>query len=255
MPSINAKSSDSQLIELGLAVAKSVRAAMLGVESHGMTGAREGQYAFDVVADNAALAVLREVGVRVLSEESGVEAGSWPLRGDELLAILDPLDGSTNADRGIPWFSTSIAFVDAKGLRAAVVVNQISGDEFTATRGGGAFRNGESIRVADEKLLSECVVGLSGLPKTNPGWWQFRVLGSAALDLCLVASGGLDAWVDCESHGVWDYAGGMLIVAEAGGTVQEVFGMDPIHADYEVRRTIVAAASDAVCQQLKIFRK
>ena len=255
MPSINAKSGDAQLIELGLAVANAVHESVTGAFEHGMTGAREGQYAFDVVANDAALKVLHAAAVRVLSEESGVEPGSWPLRGDALLAILDPLDGSTNADRGIPWFSTSIAFVDAKGLRAAVVVNQISGDTFTATRGGGALRNGQLIRVATEKPLNECVVGLSGLPKANPGWWQFRVLGSAALDLCLVASGGLDAWMDCESHGIWDYAGGMLIVAEAGGTVQEVFGEEPIHADYEARRTIVAAASEEVGNQLKIFRK
>ena len=252
---IDAATPDERLIALGIEVADAVRLALGNLESGGMTGAREGQYAFDVVADDAALAVLRSAGVKVLSEESGVEADAWPLRDNDLLAILDPLDGSTNADRGVPWYSTSIAFVDALGLRAAVVFNHLNGDRFTAARGGGAFRNGDLIRVGALHELSECVVGLSGLPKSNPGWWQFRVLGSAALDLCLVACGGLDAWVDCESHGIWDYAGGMLIVTEAGGVVQEVFGANAIHADYDARRTIVAAATLEVCQALVNFRK
>ena len=61
--------------------------------------------------------------------------------------------------------------------------------------------------------------------------------------------------MDCESHGIWDYAGGMLIVTEAGGVVQEVFGANAIHADYDARRTIVAAATLEVCQALVNFRK
>jgi len=252
--SINANSSHQELLAIAERLVEAVADSLSSREGSGMTGAREGQYKIDVAANEAALKVLHDAQIKVLSEESGVEAIVWPIVGDEIFAILDPLDGSTNADRGIPWYSTSVAFVDRDGVCAAMIANQANGDRFSAIRGEGAFRNGERIKVSGRTLLSECVVGLSGIPNRNPGWWQFRALGSAALDLCLVAMGALDAWVDCESHGVWDYAGGILIVTEAGGVVAEVFGADLIHADYNARRTPIAAASDRLLSDLIGFR-
>ena len=94
--------------------------------------------------------------------------------------------------------------------------------------------------------MSDALVGLSGLPPHHLGWRQFRAFGASALDLCLVASGTLDAFIDCspDAHGVWDYAAGALICVEAGAHVVDAFGRDLVVLDHEVRRTPVAAATD-----------
>ncbi len=257
MRSFNASSSNAELLDLvmGATDAASLLLATLGAQKNVMTGVREGQYSIDVVTDNAIREVFTSAGVAVFSEESGFDEVVWPLSGDALVAVVDPLDGSTNADRGIPWYSTSIALIDAVGLRIGVVKNQANGDVYVASRGEGATRNGMPIRVAQPRALAQSVVGVSAMPDKEIGWWQFRALGSAALDLCLVASRGLDAWVDFGSHGMWDYAAGMLIVQEAGGAVDEVFGRGPLHAEYDSRRTIVAASTGELLQKLVQARK
>ena len=257
MRSFNASASNAELLNLVLSATDAVSRllATLGNQKNVMTGVREGQYSIDVATDNAIREVFGSVDIAVFSEESGFDEVAWPLSGDALVAIVDPLDGSTNADRGIPWYSTSIALIDESGLRIGVVKNQANGDVYVASRGGGASRNGMPIRVGSPRALAQSVVGVSAMPEKEIGWWQFRALGSAALDLCLVASGALDAWVDFGSHGLWDYAAGMLIVQEAGGAVDEVFGMTSLHADYHSRRTIAAASTGELLQKLVQARK
>ncbi len=76
----------------------------------------------------------------MLSEESGRHHADRPVT-----VVLDPLDGSSNAARGLPWYATSLCAVDAEGPLAAVVVNQVSGARYEAVRGGGARRDGEPI--------------------------------------------------------------------------------------------------------------
>ena len=115
-------------------VADAVASAMRTVTDWGPSGARVGQYALDVTADDAALAVLRKAGVGVLSEESGFDPGT---NGE--VVVIDPIDGSTNASRGLPWFATSLCFVDDDGPAVALVVNQATGVRFSAERGGGAW--------------------------------------------------------------------------------------------------------------------
>jgi myo-inositol-1(or 4)-monophosphatase len=211
----------------------------------GTSGAHAGQHGSDVVADAAALEVLDRAGVGVLSEESGLSRADHPL-----MVIVDPLDGSTNASRGIPWYATSLAAVDADGLLAALVVNQASGERYWATRGGGAFADGRPMKTSECPSWRKAITGLSGLPSHWLGWSQFRALGACALDLCAVAGGVLDAYVDCsrDAHGVWDYAGGMLILQEAGGFVADAFGRDLIVLDPDARRTPIAANSEQVGQ-------
>src|SRR3954463_12348048 len=109
----------STVLALLHAAADAVAEALSAGAERGLSGARAGQYHADVVADAAALAVLRDAGVAVLSEESGLGAGSGPQCG--VTVVVDPLDGSTNAARGIPWFATSLCAVDADGPVAAVV--------------------------------------------------------------------------------------------------------------------------------------
>ena len=220
--------------------ADAVVRAMQRVDDFGLSGRRHGQYVLDLHADDAALVVLRAAGVGVLSEESGLERPD----ADEVV-IIDPVDGSTNASRGIPWYATSLCLVDRDGPAAALVVNLASGVRFWAERGGGAWRDGERIVASGCTLVSEAIVGLNGMPPAHLGYAQSRVLGAVSLDLCMVAAGVLDGYVDCihEAHGAWDHAGGTLICREAGALVADAFDRDLFALDHAARRTPVAAAT------------
>lgn len=220
--------------------ADAVAEALCTIVDRGLLGQRRGQYALDLVADEAALVVLRRAGVGIVSEESGVEFGI----GDEMV-VIDPVDGSTNASRGVPWYATSMCLVDADGPAAALVVNQASGVRYWAERGDGAWCDGVRLEASGCTEVSEAIVGLNGIPPRHLGYAQSRVLGAVALDLCLVAAGVLDGYVDCivDAHGVWDYAGGALICAEAGAHVIDVWDRELYTLAHEVRRTPVAAAS------------
>ena len=164
-----------------------VVAALAGCRDWGPTGLKRGQFGFDLAADAAATEVLRAAGLGVLSEESGSEPGDGPV------AVLDPVDGSTNASRGIRYFATSICVVDGQGPLAAVVHDHGCGERFEATRGGGARCGGEALQPPGARPLSECVVGVNGWPPGRGGWAQHRTLGAAALELCAVADGRLAA--------------------------------------------------------------
>jgi myo-inositol-1(or 4)-monophosphatase len=191
--------------------------------------------------------VLDGAGCGVLSEESG---GHHLDR--DVVVVVDPVDGSTNASRGIPWFATSLCAVDGSGPRAALVVNQATGTAFEAVRGKGARLDGRPIRPSAAKELQQSVVGLSGFPPRYLGWKQYRALGAAALDLSLVASGALDAYVDCSrgAHGPWDYLGGALICREAGAFVVDAQGRDLVVLEHDARRTPVAAATEGLLTEL-----
>src|SRR5580658_4869117 len=107
-----------------------VRGALDVLEDWGPSGGKPGQYRLDLAADGAALPVLHGAGLAVLSEESGTTGDAG-----DLLAVIDPIDGSTNAHRGIPFYSTSICILDAEGPRVGLVVNQASGVRYAAVRG------------------------------------------------------------------------------------------------------------------------
>ncbi len=231
--------------------ARDVRAALDGLDDWGLAGTREGQYRSDLVADEAALAVFEAAGFGVISEESGVHHAAR-----EVVVVLDPVDGSTNASRRLPWWATSACALDADGPLAAVVVNQATGTTFEATRGGGARRDGAIIRPSDCQTLDRAIVAFSGYPRTYLGWSQYRSLGAAALDLCAVACGSLDAFIDCSGHPLapWDYLGGMLICQEAGAHVVEASGADLVVREFGPRRTPVAAATPALLAEALVAR-
>jgi fructose-1,6-bisphosphatase/inositol monophosphatase family enzyme len=232
--------------------ADAVAVVLRANREHGFSGLRPGQYVLDLRADDAALAVLRRAGVGIVSEESGVEAGTRPE-----WVIVDPVDGSTNASRGIPWFATSLCLVDEVGPAVALVVNQASGVRFWAERGGGAWCDGQRLGGSGCTDLAAAVVGLNGVPPRPLGSWQSRMFGAAALDLCAVAAGALDGYVDCvvEAHGVWDHAGATLICAEAGVPVVDLHGRDLVVLDHAARRTPVAAATPVLLDALLAARR
>lgn len=233
-------------------VADAVASALQLVDDWGESGVRAGQYIADVHTDEAALRVLRRAGVGVLSEESGSEGLDR-----DLVVIVDPLDGSTNASRGVPWYATALCMVDADGPVAALVVNQASGVRYWAEREGGAFRGGEPIAPSACRTSTTAIVGLSGPPPAALRYGQFRALGAAALDLCLVASGVLDGYVDSshEAHGAWDYAASALICAEAGASIVDAWDRDLFPLSHAARRTPVAAATPELLAELVAARQ
>jgi fructose-1,6-bisphosphatase/inositol monophosphatase family enzyme len=245
--------SDGQLVELLHETALAVCQALERLDDWGLSGARAGQHRSDLAADAAALEVLGAAEVGVLSEESGLHA---PDR--DVMVVVDPLDGSTNADRGIPWFATSLCAVDRDGPRVALVVDLPHGRTFTAIRGGGASVDGVPLEPTRCTSVAAAVVGISGLPPEALGWSQFRALGAIALDLCAVAEGTLDGYVDASTpsaHGAWDYLGGALVCAEAGARVADALGRDLTVLDPTARRTPVAAATPELLDALVAARR
>jgi myo-inositol-1(or 4)-monophosphatase len=232
--------------------ATAVRSALDGLSDWGSAGTRPGQYRSDLTADAAAVAVLVAAGLGVMSEESGQHE---PER--EVMVVLDPVDGSTNASRDLPWFATSLCAVDREGARAALVVDQASGARFEAVRGGGARVDGQPLVPSPCTDLGDAVVGLSGLPPQHLGWRQFRALGAIALDLCAVAGGRLDAYIDCSpsAHGPWDYLGALLVCREAGALVVDAESRELVTTDHAARRTPLAAGTGALLEQVTRARR
>jgi myo-inositol-1(or 4)-monophosphatase len=218
---------------------RAVRGALDVLDDWGPSGGKPGQYRLDLAADGAALPVLHGAGLAVLSEESGV-TGDGPTG---LLAVIDPVDGSTNAHRGVPFYSTSICVLDADGPRVGVVVNQATGERYVAVRGGGAEKDGTAIAPSGCNELGRAVVGISGFPGHHPGWAQYRALGAASLECCAVAEGVLDAYLVVGGSTLygWDYLAGLLICREAGGAEGERQGRDLVVRDASRRRPVVAA--------------
>jgi len=233
---------------LGLldAAVRAVRLALDGLDDWGPVGGRPGQYRCDLVADAAAVEVLVGAGLGVLSEESGLS-----FHDREMLVVVDPVDGSTNAARGLPWFATSLCALDVKGPLAAVVVNQATGEHFSAERGRGARRNGVAMAPSGCVALGDAIVAVNSTPPEPLGWRQVRALGAAALDLCSVACGHLDAYIDCtvDTHGPWDYLGAMLVCQEAGASIVDLAGRDLVARRLDERRTPMAAATPELLAQ------
>ncbi len=204
------------------------------------TGAVSGQYRHDVVADQLIVPRLLDAGLRVLTEESGVSGAG------DITVVVDPVDGSTNASRGLPWYATSLCAVDADGLYASGVYNLALGDRFVAVRGEGT----ESQPTACTSL-GEAIVSLSGWPDRHLGWRQYRTYGASALDLCAVATGTFDAFIDVDAaHGVWDYLGALLYCSESGCAVGELNGDELVVLDTQVRRGPIVASTAELLEDI-----
>ena len=233
-----------QAVETFHRAADGVAAVLRGNTDWGASGVREGQYAVDLDADAVCLDALYRAGYRVLSEESGVTGP--PGSETSPIVVVDPIDGSTNASRRLPWYGSALCLVDDDGPAAALVANHATGERFSAVRGGGrAECDGVPIAPSGQTELGAAIVGVSGLPTHDYGWAQFRALGASAPDICAVACGVMDAWCDMHDagHGVWDYLASVLIVREAGGVVAEVHGRELCVLDHQARRAPIVAAT------------
>lgn len=161
----------------------------------------------------------------ILTEESGLS-----LRGNpEWEWVIDPLDGTTNYSAGLPWFNVSIGVKHHGEAVAGVVFAPRLGELFTAVKGGGATLNGQPITPSETPTLTKAVVA-TGFPYDKavnpdnnldnfkcimPVVRGLRRLGSAALDICYVAAGFLDAYWELNLN-EWDVCAAMLIAHEAG---------------------------------------
>ncbi|MFL6106123.1 MAG: inositol monophosphatase family protein [Marmoricola sp.] len=230
-----------ELADLALAIAREAGALIAEHRSAGVQVEKTKSSATDIVtaADQASEDLIRErilaarPGDSVVGEEGSAVEGSTGVHW-----VVDPIDGTVNYAHGIPNYAVSIGVeVDGEPV-VGVVLNPAQGLEYTAVRGGGAFRNGEPIHVAEPVELAQAVVGTGfnylrdvrviqarTVAAMLPQVADIRRFGSCALDLCAVAEGSLDAYVEEGVGGAWDYTGGSVIATEAGAEVQVLTGV------------------------------
>jgi fructose-1,6-bisphosphatase/inositol monophosphatase family enzyme len=243
--------SDEVLVVLGRAT-RAVELALAANTDWTLSGGRGSQYNHDLVADAAALPILLDAGFGVLSEESGDHFVDR-----DIVVAIDPVDGSTNAGRNIPWWAISLCAIDADGPLASVCATQTdrtgNGRWFEAMRGRGATFQGAPCAPRDTIDPSRAVVAASdGTADLYLDVAQVRLFGSCVVDMCAVAAGWLDAACDVTKHGmhVWDYAGAWLICKEAGVALVEREGQTSNWLDRTQTRSWIAGATPQLAEEL-----
>ena len=220
----------------------------------------------DLVAEEALINVLAEhkVSYTLISEESGIKKfGATP---EQFYVTVDPLDGSTNANRGVPFMATSIA-VSKKPELASVefaLVSDLYHDVvYFAERGQGAFRNNEAITPSPLTVLSDALIGVdfntyriaelaSKLTRVVKEVKHLRHLGANALELCYVADGTTDGFIDIRGKlRVTDMAAAYLIIREAGAIITTPEGMT-LNAELhpQQRVSFIAAGNKTLYQKI-----
>ena len=220
--------------------------------------------AIDAAAESAVVSLLERLhagGVEftLVSEELGERS----FGADGLRVVLDPIDGSMNAKRGIPFFSVSIAVADGAVMRDvffAYVFDFGTREEWTARRGEGAFLNGErldgpgpkeevemlSFEATTTELVAEQIADMVGIADRT------RIMGSLALSLCHLAAGRVDGVCSLKPARSVDIAAAQLLVRERGLAIDlpdaPPFGEAPL--DLAGRSRVVAAASPERCAEL-----
>ena len=215
--------------------------------------------AIDQAAEEVILARVREAAGAVVSEEVGRVGGSaLPL------VVVDPIDGSLNAKRGIPFFSISIAVAEGETMDDVVfgfVHDFGSREEWTARRGEGAWLNGEPLGAVRPKDVVEILsfeatrtaLVAQEAPKVADLAYRLLIMGSLALSLCHLAAGRVDAVCSLKPARSVDIAAAQLLCSEVGLAldlfdVEEPFGAAPL--DLEQRSRVVAAGTTAVCTRI-----
>ena len=192
------------------------------------------------------------------------EEGTDIRNGSGFTWIIDPLDGTTNYAHGYPCFSVSIALEQEGTIMAGVVYDPMREELFSAQKGQGAFLNEKKISVSVTDTLLKSLLA-TGFPydrkvseKNNMNYFRDLLMasqevrrdGSAALDLCSVASGRFDGFWELKLK-PWDVAAGSLVVTEAGGMVTDLSGKKvDLHAE-----EILASNGRIHQQMVKIFQE
>lgn len=163
----------------------------------------------------------------------GEEFGAQELKKNDLVWIIDPIDGTHNYIQGLPLCCISIALWDSKGPLAAVVYNPILNQIFTAARSKGAFLNGKKIKVSGHNKFSQAFGGYGWgrnidkaakkFPQLLRHLHKMRTFGSSTMELAYVGAGNYDFHIQADIN-VWDFAASVLIIKEAGGKVTDWSG-------------------------------
>ena len=250
------------------AIAREAGALLMKYFHQGLKIEYKGDADLVTAADRASEALIRErisqqfPSHDVLGEEQGLND-----QGSDYRWYVDPLDGTTNFAHGYPVFCVSMAVEHrapgTEGARIAGVVYDPTRDElFSAEKGKGAHLNGSTIHVSKATQLKECLVA-TGFPShkrhKNPNIFFYhqitlqthgvRRAGSAALDLCNVASGRFDGFWEFNLN-PWDTAAGVLIVEEAGGKATRFDG-SPFRIDSRETLASNGLVHDALIQQFQ----
>jgi myo-inositol-1(or 4)-monophosphatase len=190
----------------------------------------------DRAAERAVIDVIRKhyPDHAIIAEESGEQGES------DYTWVIDPLDGTTNFLHGFPVFCVSVGLLYKGRPEHGAVYDPMRQELFTASRGDGAQLDGRRIRVSGQKILGRALLGtgfpfrdanlavdpyLSMLNKAMSETAGIRRCGAAALDLCYVAAGRLDAFWET-GLSIWDMAAGVIIIREAGGIVSGLDGSE-----------------------------
>ncbi len=209
----------------------------------------------DDVAEKAIFDVLESDGrsMRVLSEEYGEKIiGNSP----DFAVVVDPLDGTYNAAFGIPIYSVSIAIgtPDISDIWFGYVKNIANDDLYFAEKGRGAYLNGNKISPSSTTRLNRSCISLYGY-RLNVGrtvnLWKkvrrIRIFGSVALEICYVAAGRTDAFIDVRrTLRLVDVAAGKLILEEAGGTVTNGLGAQLKLVDNVAKKVDIVASNSHI---------
>lgn len=221
----------------------------------------------DLVAEEALTKTLRNQGVSytLISEETGVtKFGSHP---SDYYLTFDPVDGTTNAIRGLPFMATSIAVSRAPSLQdveVALVTDLFHGVTYTAQQEQGAYRNGKRIQPAQTSSLEGAIMGVdfttfeikelvASLTNVLSKVRYTRHLGANALEVCYVADGTIDAFIDLRGKlRVTDIAAAYLILKEAGGIMVTPEGKEmKVSLAPTQRVSFIAAANFAMYKGIK----
>ncbi len=212
--------------------------------------------AIDEAAERAVLAHFDRPDIRIVSEEIGI-------RGEgEITVVVDPIDGSQNAERAIPYFALSVAVAEGRTMDDVVfgfVHDFGSGEEWTAVRGGGAFLNGKPLTgkpkdelefLSIEATRAELV--LDRLRALAPITDRIRIMGAQAITFCHLAAGRTDGVACLKASRPVDLAACQLLVRERGFAIQAIDGpeLGTIPLDLEARSRIVAAGTDELASRI-----
>lgn len=257
-PSSRARARYAKLARLAASIAVSAGDA-IAVEDTAIVTRKRGRANFATAADHAAeRTILKDLGrhdpaIAVLAEESAKKGAA----GADRLWVVDPIDGTLNFSRGLPFYCVAIGYVEEGRARAAVVHAPRTGETFVASEGEGTTLNGTAIRVAGVKALGEAfaVASLrfgetrradSRFATLNATCARLRVIGSAALEISYTAMGRFDLFVH-EALSPWDIAGPALIAREAGAAVLSLkTGRDAAWNERQVVIANPALAKEAI---------
>jgi len=229
-----------ELLDLGISVAQEAAQLLASRPSNFEIHQKSSAVDFATQMDHASekLIVERILAARPLDGIIG-EEGAARESASGITWVIDPLDGTVNYFYDLPGWNVSIAAKDAQGVLIGVVCAPSINSLWTATRGGGAFKNGAPIRCTDPVELNRALVGtgFSYSVETRVGQSELvqsliprirdlRRNGAAAVDLCQVASGALDGYFEKDLK-EWDLAAGGLIAAQAGAIVSGRAGGAP----------------------------